>query len=346
MAKVPNSVIGVDIGRYALKSVLLQRRGPDRLALTHFGSHTPVTPATDAESLALQLKTLFKSMGGSAKTCAVSISSPDSLLRIIEQPDTPVEVLRDALRLNGMALLNQDCRSFVLDCDRVSRSGAEPGTETQSPRYNYLVGGLPRAEVEQVSAAFSAVSQTVHGMQLAPIAVFNAFELAEPDVFKGSAFFLLDIGHSASTVIVGARGELMLIRTVDFGGKSLLEALGGLSGESRESIIQALDQEDEMMVEYSRVATGSLSREIQNSIGFFEHNHDQAIRDIYISGGPAKSRTFLKLMAEELGMPCHAWKAIERCEITVPASRRGQLDNEALDLNVACGTAAAILNGN
>ncbi|MGV3533561.1 MAG: pilus assembly protein PilM [Chthoniobacteraceae bacterium] len=345
MAKVPNSVIGVDIGRYALKSVVLQRRGPDRLALTHFGSHVPAEPATTADALAAQLKLLFKDMGGSAKACAVSVSSPETLLRIIEQPDTPVDILRDALRLNGMALLNQDCRSFVLDCDRISASSAEV-VEGQAPRYKFLVGGLPRTEVEQVGAAVSSASHSLYGMQLAPISVFNAFELAEPEVFAGSAFFLLDIGHTTSTVMVGAKKELMLIRTVDFGGKSLLDALSGLSGESRESIIQALDQEDEMMVEYSRVATNSLSREIQSSIGFFEHNHDQAIRDIYISGGPAKSRTFLKLMAEELGLPCHAWNAVERCEVTVSAARKNQLQADALDLNVACGTAAAILNGN
>jgi Tfp pilus assembly PilM family ATPase len=244
-----------------------------------------------------------------------------------------------------MALLNQDCRSYVLDCDRISASNVQ-AEEGQAPRYKFLVGGLPRTEVEQVGTAVSAASHSLYGMQLAPISIFNAFELAEPDVFSGSAFFLLDIGHTTSTVMVGARKELMLIRTVDFGGKSLLDALSGLSGENRESIIQALEQEDEMMVEYSRVATNSLSREIQSSIGFFEHNHDQAIRDIYISGGPAKSRTFLKLMAEELGLPCHAWNAIERCEVTVASGRKNQLQADALDLNVACGTAAAILNGN
>ena len=39
----------------------------------------------------------------------------DSLLRIIEQPDTPLDLLRNALRLNGLAVLNQECKDFVLD---------------------------------------------------------------------------------------------------------------------------------------------------------------------------------------------------------------------------------------
>ena len=34
-----------------------------------------------------QLKALVKQMGGSAKGCAVSVSSPEALVRIIEQPE-------------------------------------------------------------------------------------------------------------------------------------------------------------------------------------------------------------------------------------------------------------------
>ncbi|RYD69891.1 MAG: hypothetical protein EOP84_27610, partial [Verrucomicrobiaceae bacterium] len=153
MAKVPTSVIGVDIGRYALKSVLLQRRGPGRLAITHLGSYVPAAPAQDTETLSRHLKALLKDMGGSAKACAVSISSPESLLRIIEQPETPTNILREALRLNGMALLNQDCRSFVLDCDRIPSSMVNEAVPGEVPQHKYLVGGLPRQEIEMVARA-------------------------------------------------------------------------------------------------------------------------------------------------------------------------------------------------
>src|SRR5258708_4384568 len=134
MAKPPNSVIGVDLGRFALKSVLLQRKSGNRLAVTHFGSYVPTEPATNAEGLARNLKTLLKDMGGSAKACVVSVSSPEALIRIIEQPETPPQILREALRLNGMTLLNQDVKSFVLDCDlmpTVEPVEQEPGESLQ-----------------------------------------------------------------------------------------------------------------------------------------------------------------------------------------------------------------------
>ncbi len=347
MAKALKSVIGVDIGRYSLKSVLLERRGKDRIAVTHFGSHVPAEPAHDAESLGQQLKALFRDMGGSAKNCAVSVSSPDALIRIIDQPETPTHILRDAMRLNGMALLNQDVKGFVLDCDLIPSSPKETAPDPMSPsRHKYLVGGLPRVEVELVSAAVGNANVGVAGLQLAPVCAFNAFELARPEVVENEAFFLVDIGHSASTMLVGMKKELVLVRSIDFGGTTLLEALCGLSGDGRESVITALDQEDEVMVEYTRVAMNTLTREIGSSIGFIEHHHEGRITRIFVSGGPAKSRGFLKLMGEELGMPCESWSAIEKCEIEIPAQRRADFQREALDLNVACGAAAEALKAN
>lgn len=124
MAKAPSSVIGIDLGRYALKSVLMQRKSGNRFMVTHYASRPLTEPIENMAHLGREVKATLKEMGGASKACAVAISSPDALIRIIEQPETPTELLRDALRLNGMALLNQDCKEFVLDCDLIPSSEA------------------------------------------------------------------------------------------------------------------------------------------------------------------------------------------------------------------------------
>ena len=342
MAKVPNSVIGVDLGRYSLKSVLLQKKGQNRFVLTHYAAQPLTEPAETAEALSRSLKSLFREMGGSAKACAVGLSSADALIRIIEQPETPVEILRDALRLNGMTLLNQDCREFVLDCDRIptNEKSAEPGAHGHK---RYLVGGLPRRHVTLVGTALTESGNEPTALQIAPICAFNAFEFAYEEIFNNQAFFLVDIGHTSSTVMVGVKRELVLVRTIDFGGKPLVEALTALSGEGREAVLQALEQEDEVMVEYTRVALNALIREIQNSIGFLEHRHEETIEKIFVSGGPAKSQTLLKVLAEELRLPCESWSAVAKCESALPAHRAAALTRDGLDINVACGAAAELL---
>ena len=345
MAKAPTSVIGVDLGRYSLKSVLLQRKSSTRFVLTHYATQVLDEPVDTLETLGRHLKSLFKEMGGSAKACTVGVSNPDALIRIIEQPETPPEILRDALRLNGMVLLNQDSKELVLDCDRIptSTNSAEPDV---LGRKRYLVGGLPRIQVTMIGGAVESTGNDLNVMQLAPICAFNAFEFAYEDVFNNQAFFLVDIGHTNSTVMVGLKRELILVRNIDFGGKALIEALTSLSGEGREAVLLALDQEDEVMVEYSRVALNALVREIQNSIGFLEHRHEETINKIFVSGGPAKSPTLLNVLAEELRLPCESWSAVSKCESALPANRAATLAQDNLDLNVACGAAADLLKGN
>jgi type IV pilus assembly protein PilM len=339
MAKAPNSVVGVDLGRSTLKAVLLHRNGSDRISLTHFATHPVPADLHSSEQLGREIRTLLKNMGGSAKACAVAVSSPDAIIRTIDQPETPTTLLREALRLNGMMLLNQDCRQFVLDCDLMPVSGEVP----EAGRKRYLVGGLPRAQVTNVQHAVQAAYGNFNSFQLAPVSVFNAFEFANPDVFTNGPFFLVDIGATSSTMILGCRRELVLVRSVDIGGTSILEALEALSGEPLDSVLIALQQDDEMMIENARVALTNLSREIGSSIGFFEGRREETIRKIYVSGGAAKSQALLRVLTDEVHIPCEPWNPLATTEIALPANQRDAIAASAFDLHVAYGAAAELI---
>jgi len=351
MAKTLSSAIGVDLGRYSLKSVVLQKKGANRYVLTHFAS-LPMDDSAERtpEMIGAQLKALVKQMGGNAKGCAVAVSSPEALVRIVEQPETPPEILRDALRLNGTTLLNQETKNYVLDCvecEKYAPSASAKGEASNAPvqQRRYLVAGLPRTEITHLSHVFELGGLgNVAAVQLAPVTVFNAFEFAQKEVFDNEAFFLIDFGHLSSTVMIGTKGKLALIRSVEFGGKSLTENLCGLSGESPETVMSALAQEDEVMVEYTRMALMALTREIGSSIGFYEGQHEATISQVWVSGGLARNETLVRMLGEELRMPCHPWFAVERCEVNVASSKRAQLSEEMLDYSVACGAAAQLLN--
>src|SRR5439155_4280903 len=104
------------------KGVTLKRKSDSRIVLTSFASHEVPEEFATPDDLAQHIKLLLKELGGSAKGCALAVSDPSILLRIIEQPDTPVDLLRNALRLNGLAVLNQECKDFVLDVAPVTAS--------------------------------------------------------------------------------------------------------------------------------------------------------------------------------------------------------------------------------
>src|SRR2546421_7334551 len=133
MAKRGNSVIGIDLGKRAYKAVLLNKKSETRYALTSFASHEVPEEVTTADEVAQHVKQLLKDLGGSTKSCALAVSEPGSLLRIIEQPSTPPELLRNALRYNGLSMLNQDCKDFVLDVASVSNNGSATETSSAAP---------------------------------------------------------------------------------------------------------------------------------------------------------------------------------------------------------------------
>ncbi len=352
MARRADSVVGIDLGKHMLKGVALRRKNDTRFVLTSFASRPVPEEFASADDLARELKQLIRDLGG-AKACAFAVSDPSTILRIIEQPDTPAHLLRNALRLNGLAVLNQDCKEFVLDVAPLithqhgtsaidkpagdgSHAAVQSGVVTQT---KYLVGGMLRSQIKQIVAAAAKVRVSAEMLQLAPVCSFNAFEFAYPEVFANEAFLLLDMGHVESTVLIGSRSELILVRSIDYGGKALMQALTAEDALDADAAWLMIQQGDEGMTEICRNSLARLAMEVRNSIGFFEGQREEGINRIFVSGGLARAETVLQILSDELCLPCEIWDPLETCEVALPAAKRQSLPNEFISLNVACGAA-------
>ncbi len=180
-------------------------------------------------------------------------------------------------------------------------------------------------------------------LQLAPICSFNAFEFAYPEVFANEAFLLLDMGHQQSTVLIGHKTELMLVRSVDYGGKLFGEALTADGAVDAEAARILMQQGDAGMAETCRSSLLGLATEVRNSIGFFEGQCEESIHRIFVSGGMAKTEMILQTLSDELGLPCEIWDPLETCEVALPPAKRQALSSEFVSLNVACGAAISYL---
>jgi Tfp pilus assembly PilM family ATPase len=351
MARRGDSVIGIDLGKHVFKGVSLRHKSDSRLVLTNFASREVPEEFRTTDELAQQLKLLLRELGGNAKSCALAISHPAALLRIIEQPSTPVDLLRNALRLNGLAVLNQECKDFVLDIAPVSANGADKdgasgtnsgGAAVKSAvvtKTKYLVGGMLRQTVKQISEAMSKTRVSADILQLAPVCSFNAFEFAYPEIFQNDAFLLLDMGHSQSTMLMGSKGELVLVRSIDYGGKALRQALTADGALEKDAAWTLLQEGDPGMAEVCRASLSRLANEVRNSIGFFEGQREESINRIFVSGGLARVETVLQTLSDELGLPCEIWDPLETCEVALSAPKREALPHEFVSLNVACGAA-------
>ncbi len=351
MAKRGNSVIGIDLGKRSYKAVLLQKKSETRYVLSSFATHQLDAEATTPDAMAQHLKQLLKDLGGFTKSCAVGVSDPGALLRIIEQPPTPTDLLRNALRFNGLAMLNQDCKDFVLDVASISANSppietgggnGEGGVAVQAPvatQTRYLVGGMLRSQVKQITEALSKTRLSVQILQLAPVCSLNAFEFAHPEVHRNEAFLLLDLGHLQSTVLIGRNGELTLTRSFEYGGKHFTEALTANGALDTEAAHLLVKQGDAGMADICRNTLARVATEVRNSIGFFEGQHEAPIQRLFVSGGLSRVEMVLQTLSDELGLPCEIWDPLENVEVALPAAKRPALQQEFASLNVACGAA-------
>ncbi len=347
MPKAPSSVVGIDLGQHALKAVHLLRKSGNRVSVGGFATRAvgmgdgPLT----ADILAHHLKLLLRDLGATGKACVAAVSSPDTLLRLIDQPTTPTNLLRDALRLNGLALLNQDCRNYVLDCDQIALApGHVPATTASGrPTSRYLVGGLPRVEVARVSEAFNKNRVALDRLQLAPVCNYNAFEFSHADVFTRETFVLVDIGRTETRVIVGAKREVVLVRVIDYGGDQFLNAITAEGGIDRESAITLIEQNDAGMVEAGRASLTLLARELRSSIGFFEGQREEPISRVYFSGGLVRALMPLQILSDELEIACDTWDPFQTCTVELPKAQLAAFDLERTHLNIAAGAALDLL---
>ena len=347
MPKAPSSVVGIDLGQHSLKAVLLQRKNNHSVAVSGFAIR-PVGAESllNAETLSHHVKLLLREVGSSGKAIVAAASSANALIRIIEQPTTPTHLLRDALRFNGLALLNQDCRDYVLDCDQIPAGahpfGHGPATPGRSAS-RYLVCGLPRKEIVGVSEAFIRNRTPAARLQLAAVCNYNAFEFSHPDVFAREAFVLVDIGHRETRVLVGAKRELVLVRTIDYGGDNFLQAITGDGGVDRDSAMMLIEQNDPGMVESGRMSLSLLARELRSSIGFFEGQREEAVSRVYFSGGLVRALMPLQILSDELEIACDTWDPFQTCQIDLPKAKASAFDAERTHLNIACGAALDLL---
>jgi Tfp pilus assembly PilM family ATPase len=358
MARRGDSVIGIDLGKRVFKAVALRRKTDHRLTLTNFTSREVPEAMNSVDDLAQQLKLLVKDLGASAKGCAVAISDPSSILRIIEQPHTPVNLLRNALRLNGLAVLNQECRDFVLDVTPVNAHAADTTAKLDdgadsgnlavaapvTTKTKYFVGGALRTTVKQVSDAMTKIRIPLDIVQVAPACSFNAFEYAYPEIFTNEAFLLLDMGHMQSTVLIGSKSELVLVRSIDYGGKAMMQALTADGALDAKAAWEMIQQGDAGMAEICRNSLNRLATEVRNSIGFFEGQREESINRIFVSGGLARAETVLQGLSDDLTLPCEIWDPLETCEVALPAAKRQSLPHEFVSLNIACGAAFEYLS--
>ena len=344
-----DQIVAVDLGSRITKAVHIQRRAQSFALCEYALVDAPIFEKTlSAELLTEHLKAVSHSLQSKPKTVSLTVGVSDALVRTVEMPTMPTEDMRSVLKLNSRNYLQQDLTNYLFDCHVLSngaQSRQSPAAKAQpaAQKQKVLVAGARKQLVQDFTDgarnAGLGLDQIVPGI-VGPV---NAFEKALPDVFANEVVALVDIGFRNSAICILDRGEMVLSRVVAIGGDRLTSELSEamkISYAEAEGIKLGMPGEVQSHLEMTLIPLG---RELRASIDFFEHQHDTTVRQVFVTGGSARSEFLVERLQQELMVECKVLNPVKFLQLEVGKDKEAEVAQVAPQLATALGTALAAL---
>lgn len=344
-----DQMMAVDLGNRTTKAVCVQRRGQG-FALCGFALlDAPIYEKTlPPELLSEHLKAVVEALHPKTRYVSLTAGVNDAHVRHADIPRMPVPDMRQVLKLNSKAYLQQDLAGHVFDCHVGAR--AQQPKPANKPKDS---GGQQKQRVLVAAARKQLVDDMVQGAKgaglvadfLMPnlIGPVNAFEKAMPELFAKEAVALVDVGFKNSSICIVLEGELVLSRVVGIGSDKLTQGLAetlSVSYAEAEGIKIGMPGEVQAQLETLLLPLG---RELRASIDFFEHQQDRPVTQVFITGGASRSEFIVQKLRQELMVECKVLNPTSFLEMQLPPQQTSEIEAAGPQLAVALGAALAAL---
>jgi len=341
-SKGRDHLFAIDLGARTTKAAYLQRHAQG-YALSGFNlMDAPIFEKTwSVDLLSEHFKQVNQSIQPGTKQVTIALGLNDLVVRNIEMPMMPVDEMRQILKINSKAYLQQDLPGYVFDCYVVPANPATPKTPSKGDarKVKVFVAGAKQTFINDLQSAIRAAGLIPDFVLPGLVGPVNAFERSNPEVFAKEVVALVDIGFKNSTICLLQEGELVLTRSVSIGGDKITSGLAELMNityAEAEGIKIGMPGEVQSQLE---MLVSPLGRELRASIDFFEHQQDRTVSQVYVSGGSARSETILHTLQTELAIECRTWNATNSLHNSLSPSQAGEVEQVAPQLAVALGAA-------
>jgi type IV pilus assembly protein PilM len=342
-----DQIVAVDLGSRITKAVHVQRRGQSYVLSEYALVDAPIfEKALSADLLTEHLKAVSHALQCKLKMVSLTVGVSDALVRTVEMPAMPSDDMRNVLKLNSRNYLQQDLTNYIFDCHVVS-NGAQPKPAAPAKgqsviqKQKVLVAGARKQLVQDFTEGAKNAGLVVDQIVPGIVGPVNAFEKALPEVFANEVVALVDIGFRNSAICILDRGELVLSRVVAIGGDRLTSDLSEsmkISYAEAEGIKLGMPGEVQSHLEMTLVPLG---RELRASIDFFEHQHDTTVRQVFVTGGTARSEFLVERLQQELMVECKVLNPVKFLQLEVGAEKEPEVAQVSPQLSTALGTALA-----
>jgi len=348
--KQRDRMLAVDLGSRTTKAVHIQRDGEGFVLCGYALLDAPIFEKTlSTELLAEHLKAVSQALDAKSKLLTLTVGVNDAIVRHAEMPRMPMEDMRMVLKLNSKSYLQQDLTNHLYDCHILPPAPLPKGAEAAKalsagpPKQRVLVAGAKRQLIDDLVTASRNAGFMADHIVPGLVGPANAFEKAMPEVFAKEVVALVDIGFKSSSISILQRGELVLSRVVNTGGDKLTNGLAetlNISYAEAEGI--KVGMPSEVQTHLDTLVT-PLGRDLRASIDFYEHQHDKAVSQAFITGGSARSEFIMQKLKQELMIECMIMNPTTFLRAELPPQQTAELEQVAPQLTVAIGAALAAI---
>ncbi len=329
LKKEPTAV-GLDVGVYSVKAVLLKRASKDGLTLLQHAAEALPEGADEAQRVQT-LQKVLQGMVPARERLAVAVGGPGTVVRTVVIPKmTPAEL---------KAALNFEAEKYIpFRLDEVFLDSAILGDQPGG-RMEIVLAAARKDLVHSRMGLLGAAGITPRGIDLESVALANAWEVSPVEGCGADPAVLLHLGARGTILNFLSGKQLQFTREIPAGGQAFTQAVAeGLgvdlkeaerlkcgSGDRAEAVRAALQPSWEEWLAQCRA-----------SFDFYENQFGRRVAHLVLSGGAARLAGFKEWLQAATGMPVHLWHPVSGLKGAAAVS-----ESEALVLGVAVGVAAS-----
>jgi general secretion pathway protein L len=295
-------MIGLDIGSFSIKVVLMQRgfKGPYIEKCVEW----PMTsPQNDEDWIAALHKAGIRSPSGRERVVA-SVPQRSVFTHVVRLPFTDPQQMAQTVAYEMEDQIPLDLEDVVVDYHPIQTSDlGGPGR----PDSSLLAVAVPREHLKRYLEKLQKADVDPKALEVDGLALFN-FSQHYFKELKGDVA-LLDVGASKTSVCIVGEEKPRLIRTIWYGGDHLTQVIAqaqNLSLEEAEQVKRnaALDEAEmgeEGISGILKTALQPLVKELSTTFHVYETESQRQVFQIYVCGGTSRLRGLSTYLSHQLG---------------------------------------------
>jgi type IV pilus assembly protein PilM len=335
-----SGVVGLDIGSGSVKLVALQKNQDGWTASA--AACAAIEPAQDQtikeENTVRAILDCFSRAGANVSHQAVcSLSGPEVAVRSFCFPPIPDEAIDQAVQLEAQQVCALDLSHSSIDFQLV-----EDPTETKRPlRKGYLVIGLEEAMNQKIRLAQQAQIKPVL-IDVDSLAALNC--LCQLDAsLANETFAVLDVGHTHSYLVILGIDGIPFVRDLTCSTQQLFTTISQRIHKSPVQVRKMLGEDaasDETLETELKNACNKLIADVLDTLRFYSlQQNTEKVSQVYLSGGLASARPFVRLMTEALPVQVSVFDLSEKLHCVTGQETEKILKQYGPAMTVAAGLA-------